>query len=133
MFEAKYPDDNRPRKSIEVSRRFAMDSATAEELESERYAAAESAVRSAARSAAWCAVLYAGYTADTAARSAAWFASSCAASCAAKSASRAASRAAGNDEQKQQIKIIESYLEGDDEYNNSFRSVGHSVLLARGE
>ena len=98
-FEAEYPDDNRPRKAIEVSRRFAVDEATAEELE-----CARSAARSAAGYAAWCAAMCAVYAAKSAACRAAEAASR-----------RAARSAAGNDEQKEQIKIIKTYLEVDDE------------------
>ena len=55
IFERDYPNDKRPRQSIEVARRFAMDKATAEELSdagNAARAAASSAVRSAAREAA---------------------------------------------------------------------------------
>ena len=114
MFEAKYPDDNRPRKAIEVSRRFAVDEATAEELE-----CARSAARSAAGYAAWCAAMCAVYAAKSAACRAAEAASRRAARRAARyavrSAAESAARSAWDAEQKEQIKIIKSYMEGDDE------------------
>ena len=59
IFEAKYPDDDKPRKAIEVSRRYARGEATDAEL-----SAAWNAVGAAAR-AAW-------YAAGAAAWAAAW-------------------------------------------------------------
>ena len=50
-FEELYPDDNRPRRAIEVAREYARGAATDDELESAR-SAAESAAWVAARSAA---------------------------------------------------------------------------------
>ena len=100
VFEAEHPDDNRPRKAIEVSRRYAIGEATDEELGS---------ARSVARCAAWCAMC-----ASRSARCAAESAVS-AASCAAESAAWRAAESAGNDERKAQIKIIKSYMEVDDE------------------
>ena len=57
MFEAEHPNDNRPRKAIEVSRRFAIGEATAEEL-CRALKGAKSARRAAecAARSAWCAV-----------------------------------------------------------------------------
>ena len=68
-FENKYPDDDRPRKAIEVARAFANGTATEEEL-SAVVSAAYSA-RSAARSAAYSA-RSAAYSARSAAYSAAY-------------------------------------------------------------
>ena len=54
LFEAKYPNDDRPRKAIEVARRFADGGATTEELAAARAAAWEAAwdaARAAARGA----------------------------------------------------------------------------------
>jgi len=48
IFEKEYPDDKRPRQSIEISRRFANGEATQEEM-----AAAGAAARAAASDAAW--------------------------------------------------------------------------------
>jgi len=55
IFEKKYPNDNRPRKAIEVSRLFAEGKSTVEELKAARYAAwaAWCAATNAAASAAW--------------------------------------------------------------------------------
>ena len=66
LFEAEYPDDDRPRKSIEAARAFARGEITKEQLaaawsaawsaagDAER-AAAGAAARGAARAAAWAA------------------------------------------------------------------------------
>jgi hypothetical protein len=64
LFEAKYPNDDRPRKAIEVAQRFANGDATTEELTA-AWDAARDAARAAARDAAWDA-------ARAAARGAAW-------------------------------------------------------------
>jgi hypothetical protein len=72
LFEARYPDDGRPRKAIEVARRYAEGAATREEL-------------AAARDAAWKAAL-------AATEAAAWAASWAATEDASREASRAASR-----------------------------------------
>ena len=109
MFEAEHPNDNRPRKAIEVSRRYSMGEATDEELGS---------ARSVARCAAWCAMCVsrsaAGYAAWSAARAVEWSAKS-ASRAAAESAAMCASRSAKSAERKAQIKIIKSYMEVDDE------------------
>ena len=76
IFEKKYPDDKRPRRTIEVARRFTEGKATQEEL-----AAAEAAARDAAEAAAWAA-------AWAAARVAAWAAARDAAEAAAWAAER---------------------------------------------
>ena len=55
IFEDEYPDDDRPRKAIGISRRYAMGEATEEELAAARAAAwfaARAAARDAARAAA---------------------------------------------------------------------------------
>ena len=72
IFEKKYPDDNRPRRVIETSRRYANGDATQEELDavrSEARAAANSASNSAraAANAAADAASSAAYAADAAA------------------------------------------------------------------
>lgn len=81
IFEVKYPNDNRPKKCIEVARRFANGNATKAEL-----AAAWAAARAAASDAAW-----------DAARDAAWDAAWAAVRAAASDAARAAARAAAWD------------------------------------
>lgn len=63
ILEAKYPDDYRPRKAIEVARRYARGEATEEEL---------AAARAAAWDAAWDAADAAWAAAWAAARAAAW-------------------------------------------------------------
>ena len=72
IFEAKYPDDDKPRKAIEVSRRYARGEATDAELSAAWYAAGAAAVAAwyAAGAATWAA---AGAAADSAA-GAAWYA-----------------------------------------------------------
>ena len=74
IFETQYPDDDRPRKAIAVSRRYARGEATDAELSAARTAAetaasdaASNAAGTAARTAAWA-------TARTAARYAVWYA-----------------------------------------------------------
>ena len=64
IFEAKYPDDYRPREAIAVSRRYARGEATDAELSAAGYAAGYAAWTAA------CAA--AGYAAGYAARYAAW-------------------------------------------------------------
>ena len=71
IFEREYPHDDRPRRAVETTRRYANGEATSEEL---------AAASAAARDAAWDA-------ASAAARAAAW------------DAARAAARAAARDEQ----------------------------------
>ena len=99
IFEAKYPDDKRPRESIEVARRFAHGNATTEELSAESAAAsaAERAACAAARAAAWAAAAAAD-AAAAAARDAAW-----AAAWAAADAAADAAWAAARDKQKAQF------------------------------
>ena len=78
LFEREHPDDDRPRRAIEIARRYARGEATRAEL-----AAASSAAWDAAYAAAWDAASAAS-AAACAARDAAWDAS--AAACAAASA-----------------------------------------------
>ena len=79
IFEAKYPDDYRPRKAIEVARRYARGEATDAELTAAETAAwaaagdaAWAAARPAARPAAWYAARSAARSAWADARTAAW-------------------------------------------------------------
>ena len=76
IFERDYPNDNRPRDTIAVARRFADGDATLEELDAARDAAwdaARYAARDAARAAAWDAARAAAWdAARDAARDAAW-------------------------------------------------------------
>src|SRR3990167_3874574 len=65
LYEVKYPDDKRPRLAIEISRKFAYEQATLEELAAAAGAAAWAAAWAATRAAAWAA-------AGAAARAAAW-------------------------------------------------------------
>ncbi len=83
LYEAKYPDDRRPRKAIEVARRYAEGTATREELAAARDAAREAAwaAAGAAREAAWAA-----RDAAEAAWEAAWAAEGAAAGAAARAA-----------------------------------------------
>lgn len=87
IFETRYPDDDRPRKAIAVSRRYARGAATDAELVAAWYAAwaARAAAGDAARTAAeaaWAATRYAAWEAAghavgaamDAARPAAWYA-----------------------------------------------------------
>ena len=90
LYEAKYPDDGRPRKAIETARRYAEGKAAVEELTdvwAAAWAAAEDAAEDAAEAAAWAA-------ARAAARAAAWDAAWDAAGAAAEDAARAAAWAA---------------------------------------
>lgn len=48
IYEAEYPDDDRPRRAVEVSRAYALGETTKEELDAAAYAA-----RDAARDASW--------------------------------------------------------------------------------
>ena len=70
IFEAKYPDDTRPRECISLSRRFAVGEATTEELCAAWVAAWDAAADAAAAAAdaAWAAV----WAAADAAEDAAW-------------------------------------------------------------
>jgi len=83
IYEREYPDDDRPRKAIETTRRYALAEATPEELAAARaaardaaldaaLAAARDAARDAALDAAWAAMAAAGYAAWDAAGDAAW-------------------------------------------------------------
>ena len=81
LFESRFPTDDRPRRAIEVARRFARGEVAVEELEAAREAAwlaARSATRLVARSAAGAArsaarsAAGAAWSAAEAARSAAW-------------------------------------------------------------
>ena len=71
IFETQYPDDDRPRKAIAVSRRHAHGEATDAELSA---AWAAGAAAWAAWHAAWAAGAAAWYAAEAAARDAAWHA-----------------------------------------------------------
>ena len=71
IFETQYPDDDRPRKAIAVSRRHAHGEATDAELSA---AGAAGAAAWAAWHAAWAAGAAAWYAAEAAARDAAWHA-----------------------------------------------------------
>ena len=72
LYEAKYPDDGRPRKAIETARRYAEGKDAVEELAAEG-AAAWAAARAAEGAAAWAAARAAAWAAAlAAARAAAW-------------------------------------------------------------
>jgi hypothetical protein len=90
LWEAKYPDDKRPRQTIEVARRYAEGRATEEERAAAwaaARAAAWAAAWDAARDDAWSAARDAAWAAAwSAARDAAWSAARDAAWCAARSA-----------------------------------------------
>jgi len=89
LYEAKYPDDRRPRKAIETARRYAEGKAAVEELTDvwdAAWAAAEDAAGAAAWAAAWAA-----------AEDAAWDAAGAAAGAAARAAARDAAGAAARD------------------------------------
>jgi len=107
IFEAAYPDDKRPRRAIEVARRFVAGDATKEEMV---------AARGAARDSAW-AVVAAAWTASAAARAsggAAW--DDREAARAARVAARAARDAAWDDwdaERDWQEKRLRAYLRGE--------------------
>ena len=91
LFEAEYPDDDRPRKAIDAARAFARGEITKEQLS----AAGDNALAAAgtaALAAAWSAALPAAWAAALpASRAAAWSAAASAARAAAVSAARAAS------------------------------------------
>ena len=76
LFEAKYPDDDRPRKAIDAARAFVRGEITKEQLDAARaasWAASRAAARDAARDAAWAASRAAAWAAArAAARAAAW-------------------------------------------------------------
>ena len=103
IWEAKFPDDKRPREAIAVSRRFALGQATQEERAAARAAAwdAAGATWAAARAAAWAAeaaAWAAAWAARDAARAAAGAADAAwAAAWAADAAARAAARDAARD------------------------------------
>lgn len=106
LFEARYPDDGRPRKAIEIARRYAEGKAAVEELNAARSAAWEAArvaSRASSRAATWAVALNSSRvaswaasreTALNAARAAAWAASLNASRDAAWAASQAAAWAA---------------------------------------
>jgi len=98
LYEDKYPDDNRPRKAIEVSRKYAECNATIEELSEAGYAASSGAWSVAAWAARWAAAADASAAAACAARAAA---RAVGAEEAAWSATWAASAAAEREKQKQ--------------------------------
>ena len=121
IFEAKYPDDDKPRKAIEVSRRYARGEATDAELSAAWNAAgdvgaawnAAEAARDAAWNAAEAARDAAWYAARSAARAAAWTAAETAAWADAWIAARAAARAdAGDAERQWQEARLRELLEG---------------------
>lgn len=87
LYEAEYPDDDRPRKAIEVSRKYANGEATREELNTARDSALDAALAAtlnaarvtewdtalnAASNAAWSAAEYSALDIAWAARDAAW-------------------------------------------------------------
>ena len=89
LFEAEYPDDDRPRKAIDAARAYARGEITEEQL---------SAAWDAARAAAWAAAGAAAWdAAGDAAGAAAWAAARAAAGAAARDAARAAAGAAAGD------------------------------------
>ena len=119
LFEADYPDDDRPRKAIEAARAFARGEVTRTQLEAARaaaeaaawaavgaaawaaaWAAARAAARDAAEAASWAAV---GAAARAVAEYAAWDAAGAAAGAAAEAAARAAARAAEREWQQDRI------------------------------
>ena len=67
IFEKEYPGDDRPRKAIEVARRFAEGEASPEELRDARDSAADSVSESAADSVVWAAAWAAAWAASGAA------------------------------------------------------------------
>ena len=98
IFERKYPDDARPRLSIETARRYAAGESTKEKLTAAWYAA-----RAAAWGAAWDA---ASAAASDAASDAAWYA--------ARAAAWGAARAAAWDAERQwQTQRLMEYLRGE--------------------
>jgi hypothetical protein len=74
IYEKKYPKDNRPRKAIEIARKWTDGEATIEEVRSAAYAAAPDAAYAAAAYAAAAYAAYAAYAAAAAAASAAAYA-----------------------------------------------------------
>ena len=111
IFEAKYPEDDRPMKAIQAIRDFHAGKISAEELAAEA-AAARAAVRDAATGdAAWAAALAAAWAAaaEDAAWDAAWAAAwdaAWAAEDAAWGAAWAAARAAAEDTKRQEIEEL---------------------------
>jgi len=92
IFEKKYPDDNRPRRAIEIARLWCAGKATLDAIRAAwdaAWAAAEAAAGAAARDAAWAA---AEAAAGAAARDAAWDAAEATAWDAAWAAAGAAAR-----------------------------------------
>jgi Membrane protein involved in colicin uptake len=98
IFEEAHPNDDCPRKAIEVARKYANGEATQEELDAAAYAA-EDAAADAAR--------YAAYAADAARYAAAAAAAAWAAVRAAKAAARYAAAAA---EREKQILMFKKYF-----------------------
>jgi hypothetical protein len=104
IFEKQAPKDNRPRKAIEVARRYARGEATQEELGAAMAAARDAAwkaalaARAAAWTAAWAAEWKAALAARAAARDAAW------------AAERDAARAAWGAARAKQEKILRDKL-----------------------
>ena len=97
LFEAKYPNDDRPRKAIEAARAFArgeIDAVARDAARDAAWDAAWDAAGDAARDAAWDAARAAAWAA---ARDAAWAAAGAAAGAAAAAAARDAAGAALRD------------------------------------
>jgi hypothetical protein len=117
LFEARYPDDGRPRKAIEIARRYAEGKATVGELNTARdaaWAAAEAVAWEAgwgAREAAEDATLAAAWAVAWAVEGAALAASRYAAWAAEEAAARDASRAAREAERQWQVGRLGEILE----------------------
>jgi hypothetical protein len=122
LFEARYPDDGRPRKAIEIARRYAEGKADVEELAAARDAAwataeaAEGAVwdasRAAAEAAAWAAAWAAALNAARAAsRAVSRYAAGAAWAAAEAAAWGAAEDAAGEAERQWQVERLRNILE----------------------
>jgi hypothetical protein len=112
LFEARHPDDGRPRKAIETARRYAEGKAAVEELTDVWEAAREAAREAAAWAAVWAAWAAAGAAARAAAGAAAGAAARAAARAAAGAAAGAAARAAALDVERQwQAERLKEILE----------------------
>jgi len=98
LFEAEYPDDDRPRKAIDAARSYARGEITKEQLDAAGAAAGAAAwddAWAAARAAAWAAARAAAWAdARADARAAAWADAGAAAWAAARAAAWADARAA---------------------------------------
>lgn len=111
LFEAQRPGDDRPRKAIEVARRYARGEATKEELAAARTAAGYAAWE-AARHAARAATRYAAWNAAEAAWAATRYAAWEAAGAAVGAAMDAAGYAAGAAEREWQEQRLREVLKG---------------------